>query len=95
MRYLPRIASFLPHLRRRHAMASTDLFELARRAQRERTLPRASLALMQRKLDRLAAKFNETAELEATLPRRERLSVGIALVCRPWTLSATAALRRS
>ena len=76
-------------------MASTDLFELARRAQRERTLPRASLALMQRKLDRLAAKFNETAELEATLPRRERLSVGIALVCRPWTFSATAALRRS
>lgn len=60
-----------------------------------REVSRASLALMQRKLDRLAAEFNETAELETTLPRRERLSVGIALVCRPWTFSATAALRRS
>jgi hypothetical protein len=42
-----------------------------------------------------AVDLNVTAELEATLPRRERLSVGIALVCRPWTFSATAALRRS
>jgi hypothetical protein len=44
---------------------------------------------------RLAAEFNETAELEATLRRRARPSVGIALVCRPWTFSATAALRWS
>ena len=60
-----------------------------------REVSRASLALMQRRLDRLAAEFNETAELEATLPRSARLSVGISLVCRPWTFSATAALRRS
>ena len=52
-------------------------------------------APQQKMLDRIAAEFNETAELETTLPRRERLSVGIALVCRPWTFSATAALRRS
>jgi len=60
-----------------------------------REVSRASLSLMQRKLDRLAAEFNETAELETTLPRRDRLSVGVALICRPWTFSAAAALRRS
>jgi transcriptional regulator with XRE-family HTH domain len=60
-----------------------------------REVSRASLALLQRKLDKLAVEFNETAELETTLPRRERLSVGIALICRPWTFSAAAALRRS
>ncbi len=59
-----------------------------------REVSRASLAQLQRKLDRLAAEFNETAELETTLARRERLSVGVALICRPWTFSAAIALRR-
>ena len=49
---------------------------------------------MRRRLDRLAAEFNELAELDGILPRRERVSVGLALACRPWVLSATAALRR-
>jgi transcriptional regulator with XRE-family HTH domain len=59
-----------------------------------RELSAASLAAMRRRLDRLAAEFNELAELDGTLPRRERVSVGLALACRPWVLSATAALRR-
>jgi transcriptional regulator with XRE-family HTH domain len=60
-----------------------------------REVSRATLAQVQKKLDRLAAEFNESAELETTLARRDRLSVGLALVCRPWTFSAAAALRRS
>ena len=59
-----------------------------------RELSATSLAVIRRRLDRLAAEFNELAELDGTLPRRERTSVGLALVCRPWVLSATAALRR-
>jgi len=59
-----------------------------------RELSASSLAVIRRRLDRLAAEFNELAELDGTLPRRERTSVGLALVCRPWVLSATAALRR-
>jgi transcriptional regulator with XRE-family HTH domain len=59
-----------------------------------RELSAASLALVRRRLERLAAEFNELAELDGTLPRRERTSVGLALACRPWVLSATAALRR-
>lgn len=68
----------LARLNRILDVLGTDLFELARIARRERTLPR-ELSLQQ----------------EAALAKDARLSVGIALVCRPWTFSATAALRRS
>jgi DNA-binding Xre family transcriptional regulator len=54
----------------------------------------AALGLMHRKLQRIAAEFDELAEADAMLPRTERISVGLALACRPWALQATAALRR-
>ena len=44
--------------------------------------------------ERLAAEFNELAEVDSTLPARRREGVGLLLACRPWTFSAMMALRR-
>jgi len=60
----------------------------------ERELPRVARTAAAQ-AGPLAAEFNETAELKTSFPRKDRLGVGIALVCRPWIFSATAAMRRS
>ncbi|HEX6591353.1 MAG TPA: helix-turn-helix transcriptional regulator [Moraxellaceae bacterium] len=45
----------------------------------------ASAAILQRKLDRLAAEFYELSELDTNLPPGERSIYGIAVGLRPWS----------
>lgn len=49
-----------------------------------RELSKASAAVLQRRLERVAAEFNELAGLDGYLPSRQRETVGIALGIRPW-----------
>jgi len=59
-----------------------------------RELSPASLAVLHRRLDKLAAEFNELAEMDSVLRPSERVSVGVVAACRPWTFSISSALRR-
>jgi AraC-like DNA-binding protein len=59
-----------------------------------RDLSPTSAAMLRRRLERLAAEFNELAEVDSTLPARRREGVGLLLACRPWAFSAMLALRR-
>lgn len=54
----------------------------------------ASLAVMQRKLQRLAAEFTELADIDAALPQDRRRNTGLVLAIRPWVLSLASQLRR-
>jgi len=45
------------------------------------------------KIDRLAAEFNELAELDSTLPPEQRQSVGLALGMRPWRIGPVTGLK--
>ncbi|MGH8531855.1 MAG: helix-turn-helix domain-containing protein [Gammaproteobacteria bacterium] len=59
-----------------------------------REISRASLAVMQRKIERLAAEFLELAELDLNLPPTEKISVGLVLAIRPWVFSVLSLLKR-
>ncbi|MEJ0098932.1 MAG: helix-turn-helix transcriptional regulator [Pseudomonadota bacterium] len=50
-------------------------------------LSAASCRILQRKLDRLAADFRDLADLDSTLPSREKRNVGCLLAMRPWVFS--------
>jgi DNA-binding Xre family transcriptional regulator len=52
-------------------------------------LSEASLRLMRSRIQRLSIEADDLAQADAALPNSERLSVGIACVCRPWTLPTT------
>lgn len=52
-----------------------------------RELSRASMALLQRRIERLAAELNELAEIDAYLPARSRETIGMALGIRPYVVS--------
>ena len=52
-----------------------------------RDLSRASVAHLERKLERIAQEFNELAELDGYLPPDQRQTVGLALGMRPWTMA--------
>ena len=52
-----------------------------------RDLSPASAAMLRRRLERVAAEFNELAEVDSTLPARRREGVGLLLACRPWAFS--------
>jgi DNA-binding Xre family transcriptional regulator len=52
-----------------------------------RELTRASVAVLQRKLERLAVEFNEIAELDSYLPSDQRETIGMALGIRPYVVS--------
>jgi transcriptional regulator with XRE-family HTH domain len=67
----------------RHALLRLEVKELGD----------ASLALLRRKLERLAAEFNELAQMDADLPERQRHSVGMLLALRPWVFSLLDSLR--
>jgi hypothetical protein len=54
----------------------------------------ASRQVMQRKLARLAADFNELAELDRHLPSREKRATAVMLACRPWVFSMFDGLKR-
>ena len=56
-------------------------------------LGEASLAVLRRRLERLAAEFVETAAADASLPPSKRRSVGMVLALKPWVFSIVDALR--
>ncbi len=57
-------------------------------------LSASSIAVMSRRIDRLLGEFNELAEIDASLPRSEKQSVGMVLAIRPYVLSLFAELKR-
>ena len=89
-------------LRRRYtAQALAEFFDAAflGRGERLRFLARelsfTSVALLQRKLDKLdklAAEFEDLAELDQGVPAEDRTNVGVVLALRPWIFSALASL---
>ena len=58
-----------------------------------RELSTASVEIIKRKIERLAAEFNELAELDSTLPPQRRKTIGVGLGIRPWTISFVTGLR--
>ena len=58
-----------------------------------RDISPASFAVVHRKLDRLAAEFNELAELDSTLPPDQRQSIGMVLGMRPWRIGQVTNLK--
>ena len=58
-----------------------------------RELSTASAALVQRRLERVAAEFNDLAELDSYLPSGRRKTVGMVLVLRPWPVAWAMGLR--
>jgi hypothetical protein len=58
-----------------------------------RELWKASTAPLARRLERLAAEFNEIAELDSYLPSGERETIGMALGIRPYVVSWAMGLR--
>jgi transcriptional regulator with XRE-family HTH domain len=52
-----------------------------------RELSPASAALLQRRLERVAAEFNELAELDSYLPSGRRKTIGMVLALRPWAVA--------
>jgi hypothetical protein len=61
---------------------------------RSAELSEASRQILQRKLARLTADFNELAELDRHLPGSDKRSVALMLACRPWVFSMFAGLRK-
>ncbi len=59
-----------------------------------RELSAASMAIIKRKLERLAVEFNELAEIDSSLPVAKRESVGMVMAIRPWVFSIVSALKR-
>lgn len=57
-----------------------------------RDLSMASVEILKRKIDRLAAECNELAELDSSLPSTQRQSIGIGLGIRPWQISLVTGL---
>jgi transcriptional regulator with XRE-family HTH domain len=53
-----------------------------------------SAAVVRRKLERLAAEFNELAEVDASLPARRRAPAAVLVACRPWEFSVVNALKK-
>jgi transcriptional regulator with XRE-family HTH domain len=61
---------------------------------RSAELSEASRQILQRKLDRLTADFNELAELDRHLPASEKRSAALMMACRPWVFSMMAGLQK-
>ncbi len=70
-------------------MPKTDLLRLE-----ARELSHASIAIIKRKLERIAVEFNEFAEIDSSLAISKRESVGMVLAIRPWVFSIVSALKR-
>ena len=52
-----------------------------------------SAVVVKRRLERVAAEINELVEIDASVPAKKRVSLGVLLACRPWTISIVHALR--
>jgi DNA-binding Xre family transcriptional regulator len=61
---------------------------------RSAELSEESCRVLLRKLERLAAEFRDLAELDRTLPARDKRSIGFLLAGRPWVFSMFESLRR-
>ncbi len=89
-----------PLSRRYRAQAIGDLFASSFTQPLEKIrflageLTPASIGLLQKKLDLIAAEFSELMELDAGATPRERRNVGLVLAIRPWTFPVVAELRR-
>ena len=59
-----------------------------------REVSNESAALMRRRLERLAAEFNDLAEVDSSLPARRRAGLGLLIACRPWEFSVVNALKK-
>lgn len=59
-----------------------------------RDLSRASVAHLERKLERIAQELHELAELDGYLPPDQRQTIGLALGMRPWTMSWVTGLKK-
>jgi transcriptional regulator with XRE-family HTH domain len=59
-----------------------------------RDISEESAAVVRRRLERLAAEFNEFAQVDASLPARKRNGFGLLVACRPWQFSAMIALKK-
>lgn len=61
---------------------------------RSAELSEASYRVLLRKLERLANEFRDLAELDRSLPSREKRSVAVLLASRPWVFSMFQSLRQ-
>lgn len=61
---------------------------------RSAEMSEASCRVMLRKLERLATEFRDLAELDRSLPSREKRSLGVLLAARPWVFSMFENARR-
>jgi DNA-binding Xre family transcriptional regulator len=61
---------------------------------RSAELSDASCRVFLRKLERLAAEFRDLAELDRSLPSRDKRSVAVLLAARPWVFSMFESLRQ-
>jgi DNA-binding Xre family transcriptional regulator len=62
---------------------------------RSAELSDASWRVFLRKLERLAAEFRDLAELDRSLPSREKRAVAVLMAARPWVFSMFESLRQS
>ena len=53
----------------------------------------ASVRILLRKIDKLAADFADLAALDVHLPTRDKTSIALLLACRPWVFSMFSAYR--
>jgi len=52
-----------------------------------------SAIVVKRRLERVAAEINELVEIDAATPAKKRVTLGVLLACRPWSISIVHALR--
>lgn len=52
-----------------------------------------SAIVVKRRLERVAAEINEMVEIDAATPAKKRVTLGVLLACRPWSISIMHALR--
>jgi len=52
-----------------------------------------SAIVVKRRLERVAAEINELVEMDAAAPGKKRVTLGVLLACRPWSISIVHALR--
>ena len=58
-----------------------------------RELSSESAVVVKRRLERVAAEINELVEIDASVPAKKRVTLGVLLACRPWNISIVHALR--
>ena len=52
-----------------------------------------SAVVVKRRLERVAAEISELVEIDAATPAKKRVTLGVLLACRPWSISIVHALR--